>query len=106
MIGPEKMGFWSKSRNLFKGNTHQFFHSSKWYRVIKGFKDHDGHIHPEGEERIFLGCSFLPYDDGLSWFVSFDEKQEWCIPMRRHASSQSVIIDFLSEHICPVILSA
>lgn len=100
MIGPEKMGFLRKSH---KGNAHQFLHPSKWYRVIKNFKDHDGSLHLEGEEWMFLGYSFLPYDDGLSWFVSFDGKQEWCIPMQWNASSQSVIIDSLSEYICPVV---
>ncbi|MDR2639050.1 MAG: DUF3601 domain-containing protein [Helicobacteraceae bacterium] len=100
MIGPKKMGFWSKSR---KGNAHQFLRPSKRYRVIKSFQDHDEHIHPEGEEWIFLGYSFLPYDDGLLWFVSFDEKREWSIPMRWNDSSQSAIIDRLSEYICPVV---
>jgi hypothetical protein len=103
MIGPEKLGFWSKSRALNKGDTHQFLYPSKWYRVIKSFKDHDGHSHPEGEEWMFLGYLFLPYDDGLSWFVSFDGKQEWCIPMQWNELSQGVIIDSLSEYICPVV---
>jgi hypothetical protein len=99
MIGPKKFGFLSKSRTLIQGNSHQFLYPSKWYRVIKTFKDHDEDIHPKGEEWMFWGCSFLPYDDGLSWFVSFDGKQEWCIPMRWNELSQGIIIDSLSEYI-------
>jgi hypothetical protein len=98
MIGPKKFGFWSKSRAFSKGNS-QFLCPSKWYRVIKSFDDYDGHSHLEGEEWLFLGYSFTPYDDGLSWFVSFDGKSEWCIPMQWNKISQGIIIDSLSEYI-------
>jgi hypothetical protein len=95
-----RIGFLSKSRTLNQENSHQFLRPSKRYRVIKTFKDYDGDIHSKGEEWTFLGYSFLPYDDGLSWFVSFDGKREWRIPMRWNELSQGAIIDSLSEYIC------
>jgi hypothetical protein len=48
------MGFRSKSCALGKENSHQFLCQSKWYRVIKSFEDYDGHIHPKGEEWVFV----------------------------------------------------
>src|SRR5690606_15598829 len=54
-------------------SSHQFLHAGHRYRVIRGFRDFDGDEHPPGERWIFHGSSFLPYDDGLSLFVSIDD---------------------------------
>ena len=48
---------------------------------------------------MFLGYSFLPYDDGLSWFVSFDGKQEWHIPMQWRDEEQGKTIDALAQFV-------
>lgn len=52
------------------------------YEVIAEFEDFDGGIHRVGDRWTFLGCSFLPYDGGLSLFVSYDGEQEWHIRMQ------------------------
>jgi hypothetical protein len=54
-----------------------FPRASQWYRVVRAFIDFDRVVHPEGEAWQFLGSSFLPYDDGMSFFVSLDGEREW-----------------------------
>lgn len=39
------------------------------YRVVRAFTDEQGIIHPPGEEWIYRGYSYLPYDAGLTLFV-------------------------------------
>lgn len=58
------------------------------YRVIKAFKDYDQDPHPVGEEWTFLGCNFLPYEDGWSWFVSLDGEHEWHIRLQERGGEQ------------------
>ena len=99
MHGPEKLGFWSGVRAPNCGSNHQFLVAGTRYRVIKEFADHNRHIHPVGEEWLFLGYSFLPYDDGLSWFVSFDGTHEWHIPMQWRDDEQGKTIDALERFV-------
>jgi hypothetical protein len=42
----------------------------KRYRVTQAWEDYDRQVHELGETWTFLTYSFLPYEDGLSWFVS------------------------------------
>lgn len=99
MYGPEKLGYWNSEKAPNCGSKHQILISGKRYRVIKEFADYDRHLHPVGEEWLFLGYSFLPYDDGLSWFVSFDGKQEWHIPMQWRDEEQGKTIDALAQFV-------
>lgn len=99
MYGPEKPGFWSGIEAANCGPKYRFLMAGKRYRVIKEFEDYDRHVHPQGEEWLFLGYSFLPYDDGLSWFVSFDGVREWHIPMQWRDEEQGRTIDALESHL-------
>ncbi|PUA27415.1 MAG: hypothetical protein B0W54_12600 [Cellvibrio sp. 79] len=99
MYEPKELGFWSNAKAPNCGSKHQFLISGKKYRVIKEFTDYDRHIHPEGEEWLFLGYSFAPYDDGLSWLISFDDKQEWHIPMQWRDDEQGKVLDALEQFI-------
>ncbi|MGC4036184.1 MAG: DUF3601 domain-containing protein [Chitinophagaceae bacterium] len=38
------------------------------YCVVKSFIDYDKIVHPVGETGIYLGTTFLPYEDGLTIF--------------------------------------
>ena len=69
------------------------------YRVARPFEDYDGDTHPLGETWTFLGYSFLPYDDGLSLFVSTGEGQEWQIRLQHRPDAQSHIIEALNDYI-------
>jgi hypothetical protein len=70
--------------------------------VVKAFCDFDGDEHPEGESWLYLGDSFLPYDDGLSLFVSIDGQREWHIRMRWTPEDQGPIIDSIQKYVAIV----
>ena len=53
----------SNSLNLISGQK---------YRVIKPFTDYDNLIHEIGETWIFVKTNFLPYEDGLTLHVKYD----------------------------------
>ncbi len=96
MYGPESKGLWS-SLNL--NSTHSHLTAGKKYTVSKAFMDFDKDLHPVGETWIFIGSSFLPYDDGLSLFVSLDGEHEWQIRMQWRPEEQGQIIDDLQNYI-------
>ncbi len=95
---PNATGTWrsasSSDTGSFRGLT-----PGRKYRIAKPFRDFDGELHPEGETWIYLGRNFLPYEDGLSLFVSLDGPLEWHIRMRWTPEDQGLIIDKLSEYI-------
>jgi len=97
--GPRPAGHWSGLDAPNCRREHQFLAAGKHYRVIRAFTDFDGALHPPGEEWTFLGCAFLPHEDGLSWFVSLDGEQEWHIPMQWHAEAQGPVIDALDTYL-------
>jgi hypothetical protein len=45
----------------------------KRYRVTQAWEDFDRQRHEIGETWTFRTYAFLPYEDGLSWFVSPEE---------------------------------
>jgi hypothetical protein len=71
------------------------------YRVSRDFVDFDGVRHPAGEEWTFLGAAFLPYEDGVSLFVSLDGEREWQIRMQWRPEAQGAVLDALSSYVVP-----
>lgn len=71
------------------------------YRVVKAFADFDAGEHPVGEEWVFQGHSFLPYDDGLSLFVAPEEGKTRQIRMRWTPDDQGPIVDRLQDYVQP-----
>ena len=100
MIGPKPKNSW---REVWKNSEETFLGlvRGRRYRVIRPFVDFDGDEHREGESWIYLGRNFLPYEDGLSLFVSLDGDQEWHIRMRWTPEDQEPIIDLLHEYVVP-----
>ena len=70
------------------------------YVVVQSFRDFDGTGHPPGESWIFIGSSFLPYDDGLSLFVVIDGQRRQ-IRMQWRDDAQGPIIDKLQDFVEP-----
>jgi hypothetical protein len=99
MYGPEPEGTWSRLQAPNCGPDHQMLKAGRRYRVIRPFSDYDGDAHPAGEEWTFLGFSFLPYEDGLSWFVSLDGAREWHIRMQWRDEAQGPVVDALAEYL-------
>jgi len=100
MIGPKPKNSW---RVAWENSEPTFLClvRGRRYRVVKTFADFDGDLHRVGESWIFLGRNFLPYEDGLSLFVSLDGDQEWHIRMRWTPEEQGPIIDALGEYLAP-----
>jgi hypothetical protein len=71
------------------------------YRVVKAFTDFDRGEHHVGETWRFEGHSFLPYDDGLSLFVTPDNAGLRHVRMRWTPEDQGEIIDALEAYIHP-----
>jgi len=99
MLGPESKGTWSGARAPNTGPIYQFLKAGQRYCVVAQFADSDGHNHPIGEEWIFLGYSFLPYDDGMSFFVSLDGQHEWRIRLQWRTDEQGEILDNLPQYV-------
>jgi len=96
MFGPVPKGMASGGARLA---PFQHLRLGETYRVIKAFADFDGALHPVDETWVFLGHHFIPYDDGLSLFVSLDGEQEWQIRLQWRPEAQADVIDRLGDHI-------
>lgn len=97
MYGPKPRGFWTRGAPVGCGHLRP----GRAYRVVRTFVDFDGVTHPEGERWTFLGSNYLPYDAGLSLFVSLDGEQEWHIRMQCHAEAQGPVVDHLEDYLAP-----
>jgi hypothetical protein len=69
------------------------------YRVARDFTDFDRQLHPVGEEWIYIGTAFLPYDDGRSLFVSLDGVREWRIRMQDRPEEKRDVPDNLAIYL-------
>lgn len=69
------------------------------YEVIQAFTDFDGQVHPVGETFWFRGDNFLPYDDGLSLFLSPDGEKQIQVRMRWLPGDQGEILDRFREYV-------
>lgn len=98
MFGPRPAGFWSKTRP-----AEDFKHllAGKRYTVVREFLDYDQDVHAVGETWRYLGYNFVPYHDGLSLFVSTDDRQEWQIRLQWVKEEQAAIISALETYIQP-----
>jgi hypothetical protein len=68
------------------------------YEVVRAFEDFDGQEHPVGESWVFIGASFVPYDDGLSLFVAVNGKRQQ-IRLQWRDEEQGPIIDQLKDYV-------
>lgn len=101
-FGPKPIGSWSGHKAANCGASHDFLKAGKHYKIIKEFVDYDRHLHVVGEKWVFLGCSFLPYEDGMSFFVSFDGEQEWLIRLQWRPEEQGHVLDNLAEYVSAI----
>jgi hypothetical protein len=95
MYGPKPPGFWS----VQSGTKYKYLIPGHSYTVVQDFVDYDGYVHKVGEQWTFLGSSFLPYESGLSLFVSLDGSNEWQIRMQDVPEQQGSIVHHLEMFI-------
>ena len=96
MTGPQPRGHWTGHS---KPDSWEMLQPGHIYCVTQSFLDFDGTQHPVGEQWTYLSFNFLPYDDGLSLFVSLDAEQEWHIRMQLRPEEQGAIMRNLSHYL-------
>lgn len=72
--------------------------SGKRYWVRKPFTDYDGSLHAPGENWIFAGKDFLPYEDGLTIYVKRDQRDH-TFRMQWRDETQGDVISNFSEYV-------
>lgn len=97
-----KLEFRRNGVDVIDSVMHLYLEPGKRYRVIKAFVDHDRDAHPEGEEWTFLRSAFVPYHSGVSWFVSFDGREETHIRLQGIPEEQGRVLDSLAEFLVEV----
>ena len=97
MLGPRPPATWTGRDRHPPARSYGSLQPGHTYEVRAAFVDHDGSEHPIGERWVFLGYSYLPYDDGLSLFVSLDGYQEWHIRLQDRDDEQGDIVRALDD---------
>lgn len=99
MIGPKKLGFWSSLKAINIRTQRGMLTPNQKYRVIKEFIDADGTTHKIGDTWVFLACSYVPYDNGLQWFITLDNTQEWLVPLWLEEEAHRRVDAHLEEYL-------
>jgi hypothetical protein len=97
MQQPYSRGHWTSHAGISQDYGH--LKVGRRYVVVRLFADFDHDDHHPGETWTFLGYSFLPYDDGLSLFVSLDGDREWQIRMQLSDAAQETITRNLPDYV-------
>ena len=92
MLGPRPPATWTGRHRHPSAQSYGALKPGHTYEVRAAFVDHDGSEHAVGERWLFLGYSYLPYDDGLSLFVSLDGHHEWHIRLQDREEEQGAIV--------------
>ena len=71
------------------------------YTIVKSFKDYDNYSYEEGNEIEFIGSNFVPYEDGLSLFVKYKQREKQ-IRLQLRPEAQQEIAHNLKEYLVPV----
>ena len=70
------------------------------YMVIKSFADYDKIVHPIGETWVFIRTNFLPYEDGLTLHVHFeDSPDEIVYRLQWREEEQGEIIENFRDYV-------
>ncbi|MDO8329119.1 MAG: DUF3601 domain-containing protein [Fluviicoccus sp.] len=68
------------------------------YRVAKEFRDYDHNLQSLGITLVFIGSNFVPYEDGLSLFVSINGIEQQ-IRLQCRPEEQKEIIENLEQYL-------
>ena len=71
----------------------------EWCTVIQEFTDFDGKVHPAGETWIFRGTNFVPYEDGMSFYISPDGERTVHMRLQWRPEEQGEVLDHLERYV-------
>ena len=75
--------------------------SGKKYAISKSFRDYDNYPYEEGNVIEFIGSNFVPYEDGLSLFCIYKDREKQ-IRLQVRPEAQEEIAHNLKEYLVPV----
>ncbi len=75
--------------------------SGKKYAIAKSFRDYDNYPYEEGNVIEFIGSNFVPYEDGLSLFCIYKDREKQ-IRLQVRPGAQEEIAHNLKEYLEPV----
>ncbi len=85
----------------FAAKGFQHLQVGKRYVVVEAFEDYDRYIHPVGECWTFLGHDIFGKEDGLSLYLSRDDRVAWHVRLQWIPQEQGAIIDNLERYVRP-----
>ena len=71
------------------------------YSIVKSFRDYDNYQYEEGNIIEFIGSNFVPYEDGLSLFCIYKDREKQ-IRLQLRPEEQQEIASNLKEYLVPV----
>jgi hypothetical protein len=101
MLNPQPRGTFSGAPTIDKGRCLDFLEVGHRYRVTTAFTDFDREPHFVGETWTFLGHDFLPYEDGMSFFVATDDGHEWQMRLQWRPEAQGKVLSEIRHYIAP-----
>ena len=90
---------------LYQRETNQELGLSRGrrYRVVKPFRDNDGHTHPVGVEWVFVAAFFDPNYSLTTLCVRLDSGDEWRIPLSGRRDGQTEILSHPDEYLVLIV---
>lgn len=82
-------------------NEYSHLKSGDRYVIAKSFRDYDNYPYEEGNTLEFIGSSFVPYEDGLSLFFIYKDREKQ-IRLQVRPEAQQEIVQNLQEYLVPV----
>ena len=71
------------------------------YSIAMSFRDYDNNPYEEGNVIEFIGSNFVPYEDGLSLFCIYKDREKQ-IRLQVRPEAQQEIAHNLQQYLVPV----
>lgn len=75
--------------------------AGKRYSIVKSFSDYDNYLYEEGNVIEFIGSNFVPYEDGLSLFCIYKDREQQ-ITLQVRPEAQQEIAHNLQQYLVSV----
>lgn len=80
-------------------SSYYFLQIGQKYRVKKEFIDFDRYTHTVGETWVFRSANFVPYEDGLTIYVTDTNGVEKSFRLQWREGQQDEIINNFSDYV-------
>jgi hypothetical protein len=80
---------------------YEHLRSGNKYSIAKSFRDYDNNAYEQGFVIEFIGANFVPYEDGLSLFCIYKDREKQ-IRLQLSAQEQQEIAENLEQYLVSV----